>query len=66
MKPLLDTDFVSYLSYAIEQERSKIRTQSGLDPDREPTEWLQVLGVVRQGTYAELGKDLREDIQALM
>ena len=25
-----------------------------------------MLGVVRQGTYAELGKDLREDIEAIM
>ena len=65
MKPLLDRDFVAYLNYAIAQERTKIMGRN-LDPDREPTEWLQVLGVVRQGTYAELGKDLREDIQAIM
>ena len=48
MKPMLDADFVAYLNYAIAQERQKILDRN-LDPDREPTDWLQVLGVVRQG-----------------
>ena len=37
----------------------------GLDPDREPTPWLQVLGIVKAGCYAELGKALRADVTAL-
>ncbi|CAN0045447.1 unnamed protein product, partial [Discosporangium mesarthrocarpum] len=40
MKPLLDQDFVAYLSYAIDVERENIRRNS-MDPDQEPTQWLQ-------------------------
>ena len=79
MKPLLDRDFIGYLTYAIGIERDRIRYGSSsatrndgggtgipvLDPDREPTPWLQVLSLIRKGTYAELAKDLRADIQAV-
>ena len=55
-----------------------------LDPEREPSEWLQVimtgdlptvsarwltvpasqvLGIIKKGVYAELGKDVRQDVQ---
>lgn len=58
MKPLLDDDFVAYLGYAVDKERAAQR-KVGRDPDREPGAWLQVLGLVRQGVFAELAKDLR-------
>jgi hypothetical protein len=55
MKPLLDDDLVAFLGYAIDRERDLCRSR-GLNPDLAPTTWLQVLGLVRQGVYAELGK----------
>ena len=64
MAPLLDRDFVAYLNFAVDRERAAVAA-SGLDPDREPTPWLQVLGLVKQGCYAELAKALRADIQAV-
>ncbi|CAM9955422.1 unnamed protein product, partial [Phaeothamnion confervicola] len=64
MKPLLDRDFLSYLQHAIEVERGKIRA-GGLDPQREPTTWLKVLGVIQRGVIAELAKDVYLDVQAI-
>ena len=55
MKPLLDQDLVAYLGYAIDKERELCR-ERGDDPDKAPTTWLQVLGLVRRGVYAELSK----------
>ncbi|CAM9484567.1 unnamed protein product, partial [Chrysoparadoxa australica] len=64
MKPILDQDFVAYLRYAIEQERADI-VSSGLDPNREPTTWLQVLGIIQRGVFAELEKDVYLDVKAI-
>ncbi|KAG5178419.1 hypothetical protein JKP88DRAFT_201663 [Tribonema minus] len=64
MKPLLNADFVAYLAYAIEKERGALRAK-GMDPDREPSRWLQVLGVIKQGVFAELEKDVYLDVQAI-
>ena len=55
MKPLLDDDLVAYLDYAIDKEREVCKGR-GDDPDKAPTTWLQVLGLVRRGVYAELSK----------
>lgn len=60
MKPLLDKEFVAYMGYAIQQEREDIEKR-GMNPDREPTRWLQVLGVIQKGVFAELEKDVIED-----
>jgi len=65
MRPALDRDLVAYLGYAVDSERNAIEAKF-LDPDREPSQWLQVLGLVRQGVHAELVKDLREDIKSIM
>jgi len=62
MRPLLDQDFIAYLDYAIDKEREGIRGRN-LNPDLEPTEWLQILGIIKNGVYAELGKGLKEDIK---
>ncbi|CAM9288324.1 unnamed protein product, partial [Laminaria digitata] len=64
MKPLLDDNFVAYMGYAIMQEREEI-VKSGLNPDREPTRWLQVLGVIQKGVMAELQKSVYEDVEAI-
>ena len=50
------------MGYAIMQEREEI-VKSGLDPDREPTRWLQVLGVIQKGVMAELQKSVYKDVE---
>lgn len=65
MKPLLDNNFVAYMGYAIEQERDAIATD-GMDPDREPTRWLQVLGVIQKGVMAELQKSVYDDVEVCL
>lgn len=52
MKPRFDSEFASYLKFAIEEEELIIRT-AGSDPDRLPSSWLNVLRIVRQGVIAE-------------
>lgn len=64
MKALLNSDFVAYMGYAIEKEREVLR-QRGMDPDKLPSRWLQVLGVIRKGVLAELEKDVYLDVQAV-
>lgn len=63
MKPLLDDNFVAYMGYAIQKEKEEI-AKSGMDPDREPTRWLQVLGVIQKGVLAELSKAIYKDVEA--
>ncbi|CAM9332385.1 unnamed protein product, partial [Hapterophycus canaliculatus] len=62
MKPLLDDKFVAYMGYAIQTEREAIEKR-GLNPDREPSRWLQVLGVIQKGVMAELQKSVHEDVE---
>ena len=52
IKPFFDKEFLSYLTYAIGEEMSKMR-KNGLDPTLAPSEWLQVLTIVRRGVEAE-------------
>lgn len=61
MKPLLDDNFVAYLTYAIHKERNDI-ARHGVDPDLEQSRWLQVLGVIQKGVFAEVEKDIKEDV----
>ena len=62
MKPLLDDKFVAYMGYAIQTEREAIE-ERGLNPDREPSRWLQVLGVIQKGVMAELQKSVHKDVE---
>ncbi|CAM9326292.1 unnamed protein product, partial [Ectocarpus fasciculatus] len=62
MKPLLDDKFVAYMGYAIQTEREAIEKR-GLNPDREPSRWLQVLGVIQKGVMAELQKSVHQDVE---
>lgn len=62
MKPLLDDKFVAYMGYAIQTEREAIEKR-GLNPDREPSRWLQVLGVIQKGVMAELQKSVHKDVE---
>lgn len=62
MKPLLDDKFVAYMGYAIQTEREAIEKR-GLNPDREPSRWLQVLGVIQKGVMAELQKSVYKDVE---
>ncbi|CAN0278710.1 unnamed protein product [Pylaiella littoralis] len=64
MKPLLDDKFVAYMGYAIQTEREDIEKR-GLSPDREPSRWLQVLGVIQKGVMAELQKSVHKDVEAI-
>ncbi len=52
IKPFFDKEFLSYLTYAIGEEMSKMR-KNGVDPTLAPSEWLQVLSIVRRGVEAE-------------
>lgn len=52
IKPRFDSAFLSYLKFAIAEERQAIVSR-GSDPDRLPSTWLQVLKVVYQGVLAE-------------
>ncbi len=65
MKPLLDDKFVAYMGYAIQTEREAIEKR-GLDPDREPSRWLQVLGVIQKGVMAELQKSVHKDVEVCL
>ncbi len=58
MKPLLDSNFVAYLVYAIDRERSMLK-----DPVNSPSLWLQVLQVIQRGTIAELSRDIRNEVE---
>lgn len=62
MKPLLDDKFIAYMGYAIQTEREAIEKR-GLNPDREPSRWLQVLGVIQKGVMAELQKSVHKDVE---
>jgi len=64
MKPLLDDKFVAYMGYAIQTEREAIEKR-GLNPDREPSRWLQVLGVIQKGVMAELQKSVHKDVEVI-
>ncbi|CAM9849459.1 unnamed protein product, partial [Ectocarpus sp. 12 AP-2014] len=64
MKPLLDDKFVAYMGYAIQTEREAIEKR-GLNPDREPSRWLQVLGVIQKGVMAELQKSVHQDVELI-
>eukprot|EP00903_Cladosiphon_okamuranus_P014508 g13457.t1 len=64
MKPLLDDKFVAYMGYAIQTEREAIEKR-GLNPDREPSRWLQVLGVIQKGVMAELQKSVYKDVEVI-
>ena len=64
MRGLLDAEFLSYLRYAVERERADI-ARAGMDPDREPSDWLQVLSVIRSGVLAEREIDVRDDVEIL-
>jgi hypothetical protein len=52
MKPRFDSEFASYLKFAIEEEELLIRN-AGSDPVRLPSNWLNVLRIVSQGVIAE-------------
>ncbi|CBJ26974.1 conserved unknown protein [Ectocarpus siliculosus] len=64
MKPLLDDKFVAYMGYAIQTEREAV-DKRGLNPDREPSRWLQVLGVIQKGVMAELQKSVHQDVELI-
>lgn len=53
---------MSYLGYAIMKEREDIEKR-GMTPDREPSRWLQVLGVIQKGVMSELTKGVSEDVE---
>lgn len=65
MRHLFDDEFIAYINHAVDKERQRIRNEDNLDPDREPSTWLQVLSILRTGVYAELAKGLKDDIQAV-
>lgn len=50
------------MGYAIQTEREAI-VKEGLNPDREPSRWLQVLGVIQKGVMAELQKSVHKDVE---
>lgn len=61
MRPLLDDVFVSYLKYAIAEERGRL-TRRGLIDDMEHMTWLLVLEAVQEGVYKELAKGVQRHI----
>ena len=64
MRHTLDGDFVAYLKYAVDREREALEA-AGVDPDRAPSDWLQVLTVIQQGVTHELGKEIKDDVHAI-
>lgn len=52
LKPKFDTDLLSYLKYAIEEEMNNVRLK-GSDPVMMPSPWLTILRVIEQGVLAE-------------
>ena len=52
IKPKFDTEFLGYLKWAVEEEKTVIRLGGG-DPAALPSKWLQVLYVVQRGVIAE-------------
>ncbi len=58
----LDEDFVKYLHYLMESERQKLRGAGVARPEREPSNWLMILEIVKKGVYHELAKPLRDDV----
>jgi len=57
MRPLLNEDFISYLSYAIAEEEGRLLRRGYLE-DPEQNRWWMVLQIVQKGVYAELGRSL--------
>eukprot|EP00968_Pinguiococcus_pyrenoidosus_P016010 scaffold1505_cov256-Pinguiococcus_pyrenoidosus.AAC.10 len=64
MRSLFDSEFIAYLRYAIEKETADIAKQ-GMNPEREPSEWLQVLNIIRKGVLAERAEDVKGDVEML-
>ncbi|KAJ1421017.1 hypothetical protein B484DRAFT_126234 [Ochromonadaceae sp. CCMP2298] len=52
IKPRFDTALLGYLNFAMQEERTRVRNR-GLDPLLAPSDWLQVLLIVKQGVMAE-------------
>jgi hypothetical protein len=52
VKPRFDTEFLSYLKFAVADEMLSIENK-GRDPATQPSSWLQVLRIVQQGVMAE-------------
>ncbi|TFJ87970.1 hypothetical protein NSK_000790 [Nannochloropsis salina CCMP1776] len=58
----LDEDFVRYLQYLMEAEKLRLRGAGVTRPEREPSNWLMILEIVKKGVYHELGKAVRDDV----
>ena len=61
-KTELDEDFVKYLHYLMEAEKVRLRDGGVPNPDREPSNWLMILEIVKKGVYHELAKAIKDDV----
>lgn len=52
LKPRFDTDLLSYLTYAIQQEEDMAKAQN-IDFNLAPSEWHKILLIVKNGVLAE-------------
>jgi len=58
----LDEDFVRYLQYLLEAEKARLKGAGVARPEREPSNWLMILEIVKKGVYHEMGKAVRDDV----
>jgi len=61
-KDELDEDFVRYLQYLLEAEKVRLKGAGVARPEREPSNWLMILEIVKKGVYHEMGKAVRDDV----
>jgi hypothetical protein len=61
-KTELDEDFVKYLHYLMESEKQRLRGAGVARPEREPSNWLMILEIVKKGVYHELAKAVKDDV----
>eukprot|EP00624_Nannochloropsis_granulata_P003923 evm.model.NODE_29647_length_52634_cov_57.405155.19 len=61
-KDELDEDFVRYLQYLLEAEKARLKGAGVARPEREPSNWLMILEIVKKGVYHEMGKAVRDDV----
>lgn len=61
LKPRFDTNLLSFLTHAIQEESSRIRRQQ-----EQSSEWLQVLQIVQQGVLAEFAARYDQLLEPLL
>ena len=65
IRPRFDTELLSYLKFAIEEERAELAAR-GSDWEKDPSTWLKVLTVVQGGVIADFETRYERLLDALL